>query len=278
MRNTIGNSWALVKASAGVLNTDRALLLFPLLSGVATVGLVLSFIFPVMLFGGVEVLAGQRPMAGGVLLFLFYLVQYFIAFYFNAALVGAALIHLDGGRPTLSEGLRIASDHAVPLLGYAAISATVGLILNSIARKSGIGGRLVSGALGIGWSLATFLAVPVLVTRDIGPVGAIRESAALLKKSWGEQITGKVGMGLVFGAAAFVMGIVTVLLMTFGAVAGPLSMVPTIVFLVILWILFAVVTAALRGVFQAAVFRYAVTGAGGEGFEGVPIGEVIRTR
>jgi Family of unknown function (DUF6159) len=31
--------------------------------------------------------------------FLFYFSQYFVIFFFNSALVGAAMIRLDGGRP-----------------------------------------------------------------------------------------------------------------------------------------------------------------------------------
>ena len=37
-----------------------------------------------------------------VFLFLFYLVQYFMIFFFNTALVGAAMIRLRGGDPTVA--------------------------------------------------------------------------------------------------------------------------------------------------------------------------------
>ena len=38
----------------------------------------------------------------------FYILAYFIGPYFNTALVGAAMIRLDGGNPTVGDGLRIA--------------------------------------------------------------------------------------------------------------------------------------------------------------------------
>lgn len=278
MLNTLSTSWILARASGRVLLQNRALLVFPLLSGVASIGVVASFVVPAIVFGAVESLVGESPVVWGPLVFAFYLVQYFVAFYFNAALVGAALLHLDGQKPTLRDGLVIASDHAVPLLGYAALSATVGMILGAISRKTGILGKLLSGSLGIGWSLASFLAVPVLVTRDIGPIGAVRESAALLRSSWGEQVTGRVGMKIVFGLAGVLLGILSVLLVVGMQALNPVSIIPTVVVIAVAWIGFGVATAAIRGVFQAAVFRHAVHGEGGVGFEGVPLDDVIRTR
>ena len=44
----------------------------------------------------------------------------------SMALVGAALIRLEGGDPTLSDGLSIANERFWQILGYAAIAATVG--------------------------------------------------------------------------------------------------------------------------------------------------------
>ena len=66
---------------------------------------------------------------------------------------------------------------------------------------------------GLGWSLATFLVVPVLVAEGLGPIDAVRRSSQLLKRTWGEQIAGNVGVGAVFFLAfvvAIVLGVVPV--------------------------------------------------------------------
>ncbi len=73
------------------------------------------------------------------------------------------------------------------------------MVLRAISERSGLLGRLVVGLVGLAWNLATFLVVPVLVVEDVGPIEAIRQSAAYLKRTWGEQIVGNLGMGLVFG-------------------------------------------------------------------------------
>ena len=133
-----------------------------------------------------------------VFAFVFYLVQYFIIFFFNSALVGAAMIRLDGGDPTVRDGLRIAELAHRADIGYAAIAATVGLILRLIEERLGLIGRWIAGLLGIAFTIATFLTVPILVSRDVGPIEAVKESATLLKKTWGENIIGNAGMGVVF--------------------------------------------------------------------------------
>ena len=93
-------SWELVKASAGVLRSDKELLIFPVISGIAALIVLATFVIPIItlkLFEG-----GTGPL-GYVIGFLFYLCQYFVIFFFNSALVGAAMIRLNGGDPTVAD-------------------------------------------------------------------------------------------------------------------------------------------------------------------------------
>ena len=185
MAGRFSNSFVLVKASANVLRMDKELMAFPLMSGVATVLIAASFITPVVMTGGWEALAedGSSSYFEYAVGFLFALVQSTVILFFNAALVGAALICLDGGDPTVSDGLAIAGKRMGAILGYAALAATVGMVLRFISERSGFIGRLISGFVGMTWSLATYLTVPVLVAKDIGPIDAVKESAALLRQT-----------------------------------------------------------------------------------------------
>src|SRR6185437_7963968 len=85
------------------------------------------------------------------------------------------------------------------IFGYALIAATVGLLLRMIQERLGLIGRLVVGFIGLAWTVATFLVVPVLASKDVGPVDAVKESVELLKRSWGENLIGNGGIGIVFG-------------------------------------------------------------------------------
>jgi hypothetical protein len=272
MFERFSRSWSLIKASAGVLAQDKELLVFPLLSAICTLLVVAAFALPAL---GLGVLDGLRDGGRGisvlayVLAFLFYLAQYFVIFFFNSALVGAALMRLEGGNPSLRDGLRIASGKIVPILGYAAIAATVGLVLRSLQERSGWLGRIVVGMLGVAWTLASFLVVPVLVSRDVGPIEAIKESATLLKRTWGENLIGRGGVGLVFGLMFVAMAVLAVALVVAAAMSGSAILIGIVVAVVIMaFLLMALIHAALSGIYAAALYRFAMGAESSTGFDG----------
>jgi hypothetical protein len=155
------------------------------------------------------------------------------------------------------------------ILGYAAIAATVGLLLRAASERAGVFGRILIGLLGMAWTVGTFLVVPVLVTRDVGPIDAVKESMTLLKRTWGENVAGNVGIGLAFGLLTGLV-VVASIAMVFGAAAlggGKLALV-AIILAVMAIAGVAVVQAALSGVYAAAVYRYAVDGQAPAGFAG----------
>src|SRR5690606_27675167 len=162
------------KASAAVLRSDRELMVFPVLSGLATLLVLASFALPTLALR----LFSSGLSVGGVLLgFAFYFCTYSVMIFFNCALVGAAMIRLDGGDPTLADGFAAARSRLGAIFGYAAIAATVGVLLQSMkAKDNNFIVRLVGSGLGLAWTLATFLAVPVLVSRDVGPIDALKQS------------------------------------------------------------------------------------------------------
>ena len=267
MFDKISRSWHLVKASAGVLRTDKELLLFPVISGVATLLVALTFLVPVL---GLRIFeGGEIGPVGFVVGFLFYVSQYFVIFFFNTALVGAAMIRLEGGDPTVADGLRIARSKIGVILGYAAIAATVGIVLKALGERAGFLGRIILNLVGMAWTFATFLVVPILVTRDVGPIDAVKESVTLLKRTWGENVVGNVGINFAFGLITTAV-VVLAIAMVFGAamLGGPKLATVAVVIGVIAVALVAVFQAALSGVYAAAVYRYAVDGQAPEGFTG----------
>ena len=281
MFERLSRSWGLIKASAGVLAKDKELLVFPLLSAACTLLVAAAFLLPALGLGALDGLrsGGGVSFAAYLLAFLFYLAQYFVIFFFNTALVGAAMIRLEGGDPTLRDGLRIASGKLVPILGYAAIAATVGMLLRAVQERAGFIGKLVSGALGVAWTLASFLVVPVLVARDIGPIDAVKESALLLKKTWGENLIGQGGVGLVFGLLFFVLALVGVAAIVAAALTGSGTLIVLVVALVIAaMLLAALIQAALAGIYSAALYRYAVGEGGSEGFDAQLLGQAFRAK
>ncbi|GAP15174.1 hypothetical protein LARV_02956 [Longilinea arvoryzae] len=258
--NRFSRSWALIKASARVLAADKELLVFPILSSIATLIVTLTFAVPLLLSGGLSSVSQNRfPAIYYLVLFLFYIVQYFVIFFANTALVGAATIRLKGGDPTVGDGFRIAFSHFGPILGYSVIAATVGMLLRMVSERSRGLGRILISLIGFAWNVATFLVVPILAVEGIGPIQAIQRSVALLKKTWGEQIIGNFGVGVIFGLIIFGLILISLpifyLLITAKLIMGVVALV---VILVLLFILIGLVQSALNGIYTAAIYQFAV--------------------
>ena len=282
MFSRISTSWELVKASAQVLKADKELLVFPLISAVALILVLATFIVPTALLspGFLQALdTGDASPFTWALALAFYFVQYSVILYFNSALVGAAMIRLDGGDPTVRDGLRIATSRLGSILGYALIAASVGVVLRAIRGRSGIVGNIVAGLVGLAWSLATFLVVPVLVVRGGGPIEAIKESASVLKRTWGEQIVGSFGIGLIFLFVYLGIGlsggvaIVAAASADMGAVALFVGAA-----LVLAFMLTALVQSALSGIYTAALYRFATAGEIGGGFSSHLLEQAFRAK
>lgn len=260
MFQKLENSWQLVKASAAVLKADKELVVLPAISAVALILVSASFAVPAFFFGNALSLENVDAFAY-IGLFLFYFVQYSVIFFFNAALVGAALIRLEGGDPTVADGLRIAWNRIGAILGYAAIASTVGLVLQVVKERSNTLGSIVTSIVGVAWSVMTFLVVPVLVTRDISPVGAIKESASILKKTWGEQIVGNSGVGLAFTMFHILWTILMIPCFILAASSGiGVAIAAVVVVAVLGYLSLALLGATLSGIYSAALYRFAITG------------------
>lgn len=272
MFERFARSWALIKASASVLQKDKELMVFPAVSSVAAILVTLTFIGPLIWWsmGHPEALQGdnQSPLLY-VWLFVFYLAQYSVIFFFNTALVGAASMRLEGQDPTVADGLRIAWSKVGTILGYAAMAATVGVILRAIQDRVPALGQWVVGLIGAAWTVATFLVVPVLVHKDISPLDAVKESAMLLKQTWGENLIGQAGVGLVFVLAQVGWWLLCAGLIVLAAgTQGAGLVIAMVVVGIVGTLILALLQAALAGIYSAALYRYATGHQNSEEFSG----------
>ncbi len=262
MFTKIQNSWTLIKASAAVLRADKELVVFPIVSAISVLVVTVSFALPMILAGFLDaLLEGHAQIFGFVMGFLFYIVQYTVIIFANSALVGAAMIRLRGGGPTVGDGFRVAMKHIGAILGYALISATVGMILRWLSERGKTLGQIVSSIVGLAWNLATYLVVPVLVVEGIGPVEAVKRSANLLKKTWGEQIVGNFSISLVFVLLAIlliILGIPVVILVA--STHSPVLIALTALLFVLTFVFMGLIGSTLNGIYVAAVYRYAAEG------------------
>ena len=275
----IGRSWELVKASYAVLKEDKELIWFPIMSFFGVIAVTIVFAIPLFATGlgeaifaedGAEGVTQAQQITGIVIAFLFYLAMYTVIIFSNVALVGAAMMRLRGENPTVRDGFRIASERIGAILGYAAISATVGMILNMIrGDDENLLSQILASIVSTAWNLIVFLVVPVLVIENVGPIEAIKRSGNLLKQTWGEQVIGTFSMGIIFMlislAAAVVIGLPVMLIVS----ATGSGLVVGLGIAVVVFVVMAInlVGSAMNGIFQAALYNYATTGEAGEFFE-----------
>jgi hypothetical protein len=265
----IATTWELMKSSWRVLMQDKPLLLLPLISGIAGLLVLAMFILPFIGTGGGLRHTASPSVATYVVAFCYYLCNFFVIYFFNAALVDFVVTRLRGDEPTIGNSLREAAGCAPQIAMWAIAAATVGVVLQTIQSRAGFLGRLVAGLLGIAWTLVTFFVVPMIVIERKGAIEAISDSTAMVKKTWGQQVVSGVGYGLIgflLTLPAIVIGVV--LFIVLGA-SGAHSFAPyaLVVVACMAWIIaVAVVMSALKAIFGVVLYLFAKTGKVPAGF------------
>jgi hypothetical protein len=275
MFDRIARSFQLAKSSWNVLRADKKLVLFPIISGIGVLLVLISFIAPlaVLIAGGhikveLDQDNAQPPWWVYPVTFAFYFCNYFVIVFCNSALVSCALMRFNGQEPTLGDGFRAAAARLPQIAAWALVSATIGLILKVIENAHEKIGEIVSALLGTAWTVITFFVVPVLVVEKLGPIAAIGRSLALLKKAWGEALVGNLGLGLfkllllLPGILVLVGGIVLC------AMVQPVYIGIAVVVLALLYLLIAAAGgSALDAIFLTALYQYAAFEKVPEGFD-----------
>jgi hypothetical protein len=264
----IGRGWAMTKMSLRVIRKDKEILIFPVLSGLMTILILASFVGGMFLTGGLSGADSESVKWVFYVFFaVFYFVSFFITIFFNACMIGCATIRMNGGDPTVRDGFRIAGQNIGRILAWALFAATVGLIIRAIQNRVGFIGRLIMGAIGVVWTIVTYFVVPVLIYEQLGPWGAVKRSASILKKTWGEALVGNLGMGMIFGLLA-IPGLLLIFLGVYGLTAWGLAVGMSLFVIAIVYLIsLAVVSTAAEAVLVAALYRFATTGNVSEEFQ-----------
>jgi hypothetical protein len=267
----IRGAWLLSKQSWRVLLLDKELLVFPLLSGIACLLVLASFVAGVFATGIFQGEKAQSDAMVWVMGFGYYFANYFVIVYFNSALVACAMIRFQGGDPTVADGLRAASARLPQILAWVLLAATVGIVLRAIQERFEILGRIAVALLGAAWTIATYFIVPVLVVEKLGPFDALKRSATLMKQTWGESLASHVGIGaatslitflgvLLIGSASVALAVVTSNLGVL--IAGGVVIAAFLV-------LAALVSSALTTIVLSALYLYAAEKKAPQAFDGV---------
>jgi len=267
----LSNGWELAKQSFKTINENRALLLFPVLSGLSLVLVLATFFGGTFFFVGDDIEALMNHEQYGNLLaygliFIYYLINFSIIVFFNAALIHCAMKALNNEEVNLGDGLNFAFSRIDKILGWAVLSATVGTLLQ-LLHETGKIGQIVASIIGIAWSILTFFVVPVLVYENRGVFDSVKESGRLMKEKWGESLAANVSFG-------FLNFIGILIALALGYVLASIHIALGIGVAVVLILLITIVISAARTVFVAAVYHH-VTGQPTGNFDGAALDSVF---
>ncbi len=260
MFDVFRRSYGIFRQSLAVLSADKEILIFPVLSGIA-----MLFVFALMIGGGffmgvfraILESAGEGSMSeilGYAVLFVWYFLSWFVGLFFNVAVIHCAKIRLDGGDPTVGDGIAASMRHIGRIAAWAAISATVGL-LAQIARDKMKGLTRLFVSFGeAAWAIATFFIVPVMIFEERSIFDSIKQSVNLIKKTWGESLVGGGGIGLFI----FLLAIPGIIPVAIGIALGNAgAVISGIAIAMLWWLALAGISSALAGIYRAALYVYA---------------------
>jgi Family of unknown function (DUF6159) len=261
----IGRSFQIVGQSYRILMQDKELMVLPLVSGAFIIVALAALSFG---FGLDTSRIGRRGVETYVPLFVMYVVTYTIGIFFQAAVVAGATERMRGGDPTVGSALAAAGRRIGPILMWAIVAATVGVILRIIHDRFAFVGKIVASLLGAAWSLATFFVVPVLVLEEHSIPDSFRRSVSVFRETWGETVVG----GTTLGAAAVCAWLTLIAISGLTAMAiGPFALAVFAAGAVFLMIFFS----ALQGVYVASLYRFATGGGATSGLDPTLLGQAF---
>jgi hypothetical protein len=268
----IRRGWQLTRKSWEVLRENPSLLRFPLYGGMATIVCAIVVVGP-----GLYLIEDGRAAIGGPLAVIGFYLLSVIGIYFSVGLAATADMLFHGQSAGVGDGLVVARERFSQIAGWAAVSTTVGLALSALENQGAIG-EIVGRLLAVGWSLITFLAVPVIALEGTGPIATLKRSAALFRSRWGQQVTGNIAIG----GAVFLFGVLPSALLIFAgfliwasaSFAGALLLVVGVIGMAISML----VSSALSNIFGVALYRYALDGEAIGGFTPEELESAVKPR
>lgn len=252
----IARSLRLTRAAWQVVRHDRSLLALAVAAaacGIAGLAAIL------VLSGSFD---DGRLHGGSLVLFalIFAYPLTFVGAFLNTAIAAAASAALEGRHLSLGEALAVPVRRIGQVALWALIAAVVGFVLEQLSSRLPLGGSIAARLVGVGWSLASLFAIPILALEDCTAPEALRRSARTFKERWGEGIGGSVIIG-----AWSVLAVLAVIVV-FGAAIVATSNVAAVRDVVIGVAVLALVAigalqAVVRQTFSVALYRYATSGA-----------------
>ena len=211
--NAFSRGLGLFKQSSAVLRQNRSLIWLPIISVSSLLLLLAAIITSTYFTYGATRSAALWNAYPSITIFVGFTVLFFIlttiSTFFDVALLFAVNELFDGRSTTLKESLAFAWSRRGKVATWSAFSVAATMISNQIESKVGWLGKLGFLALGIAWSLVSFIILPVFILEGVGIKEAVQRGYGYFKRTWGTNVYGNVRVGvflLVIAIAAYFIG------------------------------------------------------------------------
>ena len=289
----LANGWNLLKASFGVIGANPRLLLFPAATAVLTIVIGFLFLTPIVFQPSshkytegahwkevasrvvvvsepdeMDRLRGRKQhteLSRQALAYftLAYFLSMFLATFFNVAFVHEIFDALDGNSVSVAEGIQFALTKVKPILMWTLFAGLIGMLIKALEERFGLFGRWVIRTVGFAWSVASVFVIPVLVLEEhsANPLEVVRQSAGVIRKTWGEALAGYAGLQIGGFLVLFSLFVAVVVSGGIGYMAQ--SFAPVVIGL-LGWVVAAMAFSYTLGVagqvYLCVLYRYATKG------------------
>jgi Family of unknown function (DUF6159) len=247
----LSNGWTLSMNSLKVLKANKQLIIFPILSGLSMILIIGSFVVGMLASAGWDIgyIREQGKAFNYIAGFLFYVVNYFVVVFFNTALIDCTRDYFNGEVPSVQKGLRFSMSRLGAIFTWSLFAATIGFALKLLQENLGWLGKIITGIIGIVWSIATFFVVPIIAYEKLNPLEAVKRSTLLMKEKWGESLGSTFSFGLL-RLLAFV--VICLPLFFLGLLINPIA---GIILMALGVFLVMAVSSAAQTIFVSAVYH-----------------------
>jgi hypothetical protein len=200
---------------------------------------------------------------GSLCLLLIYFVSMFLATFFNVAFYSEIIAALNGKGVSFRRGLGVARSRLPSIIAWSLLAGLVGWLIRAIEQRLPFAARIVTGFIGVAWSIAAVFAIPVIIQEQPmrNPIKILQQSAMTLKRTWGEGLIGYLGFS---AGSVVVFGCSLVPLLLAGVLAFVFNSVWLMVIAGIIWVLglffMAYVSGVAGHVYRCALYLYAAEG------------------
>lgn len=276
-------SWNIFKTSWSVLRQDRELLWLAVMNLLVGLGILLLAGLVFLVAGLLSTVSSadsswweSPPTAVFVLVGIVGLVALAISnSFFHGAIVHGSLERISGGDPTVQSALAGARSRLRQLVLWGITALCISwliAILERLLERIRFVGWILGSLLNLAWGVLRFLVMPIVIVEGLGPFASLKRSRELLRGTWGENLIGQFGLGII----GFLMMLPGIIVLAILVAPGILVLSVVGIVLGIIWITgVGLFISALNSVYQSVLYHYAVRGEVPSGYTGMDVGSAF---